>query len=48
MHSSGATGGFLANLKSPEHVELVECVGGRFDAEAFDASMMNRTLAEFN
>ena len=37
----------LADPKHPEHEELTEWIGGKFDAEAFDVGEVNKLLAEF-
>lgn len=37
----------LADPKHPEHEELSEWIGGKFDAEAFDVDKINGMLAEF-
>jgi hypothetical protein len=37
----------LANPKHPEHEELTEWIGGKFDAAAFDLGEVNQVLAEF-
>lgn len=37
----------LADPKHPEHEELAEWIGGKFDAEAFDLDKVNGMLAEF-
>lgn len=37
----------LADPRHPEHEELTEWIGGKFDADAFDVGEVNKLLAEF-